>query len=41
MPAREPMPASFRPFWRFLLAMVVLTVLIGVASALTGLALSG
>ncbi len=41
MPAREPLPVSFRPFWNFLLLMLVLTVVIGLASAITGLALSG
>ncbi len=39
MPAREPLP-SFRPFWHFLLLMLVLTVAIGLASAITGLALT-
>lgn len=40
MPAREPLPTSFRPFWRFLLLMLALTLLIGLASAVTGLALT-
>lgn len=40
MTPREPMPASFRPFWRFLLLLLLLTVVIAVASAVTGLALS-
>lgn len=40
MPAREPMPSSFRPFWRYLLLMALLTIVIGAASAITGLALS-
>lgn len=41
MPAREPLPSSFRPFWHFLLLMLALTVAIGLASAITGLALTG
>ncbi|MEL0027425.1 MAG: hypothetical protein VW625_01970 [Perlucidibaca sp.] len=41
MPEREPMPTSFRPFWRFLLMLIALTVCIGLASWATGLALSG
>ena len=40
LPAREPMPTSFAPFWRFLASLVLLTVAIGAASALIGLALS-
>lgn len=39
-PAREPMPASFKPFWRFLGLLFLLTVGIGIASAIIGLALS-
>ena len=41
MTAREPMPASFKPFWRFLLAILALIILIALASAVTGLALTG
>ena len=37
---REPMPSSFKPFWRFLLFLVVLTLVVGAVSALTGLALT-
>ena len=37
---REPLPANFRPLWRFLLAIFLLTVAIGLASLVTGLALS-
>lgn len=40
MTPREPLP-SFRPFWRYLLLMTALTVAIGIASAVTGLALTG
>ncbi len=41
MPAeREPMPSSFKPFWRFLLFLLVLTLVIGAVSAITGLALT-
>lgn len=41
MPAeREPMPSSFKPFWRFLLYLLALTVAIAAASAITGLALT-
>lgn len=39
MSEREPLP-SFKPFWRFLLFLIALTVAIGIVSALTGLALS-
>ncbi|REH38673.1 hypothetical protein DFR26_0832 [Paraperlucidibaca baekdonensis] len=38
--AREPMPANFNPFWRFLGLLFLLTVGIGIASAIIGLALS-
>lgn len=37
---REPMPANFNPFWRFLGLLFFLTVGIGIASAIIGLALS-
>lgn len=37
---REPLPADFRPFWRFLLGILLLTVAIGLVSLVTGLALS-
>lgn len=40
MPAREPMPTSFKPFWRFLGLLFLLTLCIGGASAIIGLALS-
>lgn len=40
MPEREPVPASFKPFWRFLGLMFLLTVCIGIAAAIIGLALS-
>jgi hypothetical protein len=39
-PDREPMPASFSPFWRFLGLLVLLTLCIGAASAIIGLALT-
>ncbi len=40
MLAREPMPTSFKPFWRFLGLLFLLTLCIGGASAIIGLALS-
>lgn len=40
MTNREPLP-GFGPFWRYLGLMVLLTVIIGLASAITGLALTG
>lgn len=39
-PEREPMPTSFKPFWRFLGLLFLLTLCIGGASAIIGLALS-
>lgn len=39
MSEHEPLP-SFKPFWRFLLFLIVLTVAIALVSAATGLALS-
>ncbi|MEO6699308.1 MAG: hypothetical protein ABIR53_06440 [Paraperlucidibaca sp.] len=39
-PDREPMPASFKPFWRFLGLLILLTISIGIAAAIIGLALS-
>ncbi|WP_022957047.1 hypothetical protein [Perlucidibaca piscinae] len=38
--SREPLPTDFRPFWRFLLGIFLLTVAIGLVSLATGLALS-
>ena len=37
---REPMPSSFKPFWRFLLLLLLLTLAIAAASAITGPALT-
>lgn len=37
---REPMPTSFKPFWRFLSLLFLLTLAIAAASAITGLALT-
>ena len=38
--SREPLPTDFRPFWRFLLGIFLLTAAIGLVSLATGLALS-